>query len=44
MKAQKKIFAVDDNPDNTTIVEELFHEDYDLRAYKTGIGYRIVCL
>ena len=37
MKAQKKkILAVDDNPDNTTIVEELFHEDYDLRTAATG--------
>ncbi len=37
MKAQKKkILAVDDNPDNTTIVEELFHEDYDLRTVATG--------
>ena len=37
MKAQKKkILAVDDNPDNNTIVEELFHEDYDIRAAATG--------
>jgi len=39
MKAQKqkkKMLAVDDNPDNTTIVEELFHEDYDLRTAATG--------
>ncbi|MFZ2145824.1 MAG: response regulator [Sedimentisphaerales bacterium] len=36
MKAQKKILAVDDNPDSTTIVEELFHEDYDLRTAATG--------
>ncbi len=39
MKAQKqkkKMLAVDDNPDNTTIIEELFHEDYDLRTAATG--------
>ena len=37
MKAQKKkILAVDDNPDNTTIVKELFREDYDLRTAATG--------
>jgi len=39
MKAQKqkkKMLAVDDNPDNTAIVEELFHEDYDLRTAATG--------
>jgi len=36
MQAQKKILAVDDNPDNTTIVVELFGEDYDLRTAETG--------
>lgn len=36
MKVQKKILAVDDNPDNTTIIEELFYEDYDLRTAATG--------
>jgi DNA-binding response OmpR family regulator len=36
MKAQKKILAVDDNPDNTAIVEELFQENYDLRTAATG--------
>lgn len=36
MQAKKKILAVDDNPDNTTIVVELFGEDYDLRTAETG--------
>lgn len=36
MQAKKKILAVDDNPDNTTIVEELFGDDYDLRTAGTG--------
>jgi DNA-binding response OmpR family regulator len=36
MKAHKKILAVDDNPDNTAIVEELFQENYDLKTAATG--------
>ncbi|MFB0551861.1 MAG: response regulator transcription factor [Phycisphaerae bacterium] len=37
MKAQKKkILAVDDNPNNTTIIKELFGERYDLRTAATG--------
>ena len=36
MQAQKKMLAVDDNPNNTTIVEELFGEIYDLRTAATG--------
>lgn len=36
MKAHKKILAVDDNPDNTAIAEELFQENYDLRTAATG--------
>lgn len=36
MQIQKKILAVDDNPDNTTIVVELFGENYDLRTAATG--------
>ena len=36
MQVQKKILAVDDNPDNTTIVVELFGENYDLRTAATG--------
>jgi DNA-binding response OmpR family regulator len=36
MEAKKKLLAVDDNPDNTAIVEELFQETYDLRTASTG--------
>lgn len=37
MKAQKKkILAVDDNPNNTTIIKELFGERYVLRTAATG--------
>lgn len=36
MQAKKKILAVDDNPNNTIIVEELFGEYYDLRTAATG--------
>ena len=36
MQIQKKILAVDDNPDNTTIVVELFGENFDLRTAATG--------
>jgi len=36
MQAQKKMLAVDDNPDNTAIIEELFGEHYDLKTAATG--------
>ncbi len=36
MSTKKKILAVDDNPDNTAIVEELFDEKYDLKVAATG--------
>lgn len=36
MSSMKKILAVDDNPDNTAIIEELFDENYDLRVAETG--------
>ena len=36
MQAKKKILAVDDNPDNGAIIEELFGDRYDLRAATTG--------
>jgi len=36
MDKQKKILAVDDNPNNTAIVEELFGEHYDLRTASNG--------
>ena len=36
MSIEKKILAVDDNPDNNAIVEELFEEKYDLRIAATG--------
>ena len=36
MSTKKKILAVDDNPDNNAIVEELFDENYDLRLAATG--------
>lgn len=36
MQAKKKMLAVDDDPNNTTIVEELFSEHYDLRTAATG--------
>jgi len=36
MKAKKKLLAVDDNPDNIAIVEELFQEKYDLRTASRG--------
>lgn len=35
MKSKKKLLAVDDNPDNIAIIEELFQEKYDL---KTALG------
>ena len=36
MNNQKKILAVDDNPNNTVIMEELFAEHYDLRTAVNG--------
>jgi len=36
MKAKKKLLAVDDNPDNIAIIEELFQEKYDLRTASRG--------
>jgi DNA-binding response OmpR family regulator len=36
MNKQKKILAVDDNPNNTAIIEELFGEHYDLRTASNG--------
>jgi len=36
MQAKKKMLAVDDDPNNTTIVEELFSNHYDLRTAATG--------
>ncbi len=36
MKAKKKLLAVDDNPDNIAIMEELFQEKYDLRTASRG--------
>jgi DNA-binding response OmpR family regulator len=36
MKVKKKLLAVDDNPDNIAIVEELFQEKYDLRTASRG--------
>jgi DNA-binding response OmpR family regulator len=36
MDKKKKILAVDDNPDNTAIIEELFAEHYDLKTASTG--------
>jgi CheY-like chemotaxis protein len=36
MKANKKLLAVDDNPDNIAIIEELFQAKYDLRTASTG--------
>ena len=36
MNKQKKILAVDDNPNNTAIMEELFGEHYDLRTAANG--------
>jgi CheY-like chemotaxis protein len=35
MNSKKKLLAVDDNPDNIAIIEELFQEKYDL---KTALG------
>ncbi len=32
----KKLLAVDDNPDNIAIIEELFQEKYDLRTASRG--------
>jgi DNA-binding response OmpR family regulator len=36
MNKQKKILAVDDNPNNTAIMEELFGERCDLRTATNG--------
>jgi CheY-like chemotaxis protein len=36
MKAKSKLLAVDDNPDNIAIIEELFQEKYDLRTASRG--------
>ena len=36
MQEKKKMLAVDDNPDNNAIVEELFGEHFDLRTATTG--------
>ncbi len=36
MQAKKKMLAVDDDPNNTTIIEELFSGHYDLRTAATG--------
>ncbi len=36
MQAKKKLLAVDDDPNNIAIVEELFGEHYDLRTAATG--------
>jgi len=36
MQAKKKMLAVDDDPNNTIIVEELFGEHYNLRTAATG--------
>lgn len=36
MQIPKRILAVDDNPDNIAIAEELLGEDYDLRTATTG--------
>ena len=36
MQAKKKMLAVDDDPNNTTIIEELFSNHYDLRTAATG--------
>ena len=33
---KKKLLAVDDNPDNIAIMEELFQEKYDLRTATKG--------
>ncbi|OHB74702.1 MAG: hypothetical protein A2Z25_19045 [Planctomycetes bacterium RBG_16_55_9] len=36
MQEKKRILAVDDNPDNNAIIEELFGDHYDLRTATTG--------
>ena len=36
MQAKKKMLAVDDNPDNNAIIEELFGDHYDLRTATRG--------
>lgn len=37
MSTRRRILAVDDNPDNGAIVEELFADNYDLRIAATGV-------
>ena len=36
MQKKKKMLAVDDNPNNNAIIEELFGDHYDLRTATTG--------
>ena len=36
MQQKKKMLAVDDNPNNNAIIEELFGDYYDLRTATTG--------
>lgn len=36
MKDRDRILAVDDDPNNIAIIEELLAEDYDLRIARTG--------
>jgi CheY-like chemotaxis protein len=36
MNAKSKMLAVDDNPDNIAIIEELFQAKYDLRTASKG--------
>jgi len=36
MQVKKKILAVDDDPNNIALVEELLGDDYDLRMATTG--------
>jgi len=36
MQKKKKMLAVDDNPNNNAIIEELFGDHYDLRTAMTG--------
>ena len=36
MQTQEKILAVDDDPNNVTILQELLEDDYDLKFATTG--------
>ena len=36
MKTQKKVLAVDDNPDNLEIMEKMLDQDYEVRTATTG--------